>query len=288
MFTHAQAQQVISAGIFTGFTVPYTFDGGINKDIRFKPAYGIRVAPIGVHYGIDYDGFGWMVDPSIFSVGQKFHVINISGGQAGTRDIHLQYAQIPFSFKLHVIDLSFFKVSFVGSLAAGFLLDGNETISHGYSKLKFTSAVIGNLPPEYVVEYDGVLVPDLSDAVLLEKKDFESFQLFGAAGFRSDWDLAEKWRVSFDMRMNYGIFEPRTSTYLDKVKNNQAIYDISGTRKELFVYLNLGVSRTLEIDRREVERKQKKKLQQRQINKNSSPSRHSKQTGRKGKSPTYY
>jgi hypothetical protein len=282
-----RSQKVISAGVFTGFTVPYTFDAGINKDSRYKPGYNIRFAPVGFHLGIDYEGFGVMIDPNLFSIGQRIKVINTSGGQAGTRDINLQYVQIPVGFKIHMIDLTFFKVSFVGSLSPAFLISGEETITHLSAKLKFPEAVLQNLPPGYTVEYDGVIVPDLSDAVLLEKSDYQQFQLFGAVGFRSDWDLGEKWRVSFDLRANYGILEPRTPQYLNKIKANQAIYDLPGQRRDLFVGLNVGVSRTLEIDRRDLERKQKKKSLKRQVNQKFKPGQRSKQTGKKSKSPTY-
>lgn len=280
--TCAFAQQVNSLGIFTGITVPYTFDAGINKDARYRAKYNVRFAPIGIHYGVDYEGYGVMIDPSIIRIGQSFNVINTRGGQIGQRDINLTYFQFPAGLKLHIIDMSFFKVSFVASIGVGFLMKGEETITHNADKLTFPDAVIGEEPytqfeqnnPGYTVEYDGVLVPHIgkssSLSKLIRKEDFQSFQLFGGLGFRSDWDITENWRVSFDLRGSIGILETRKSDYLDKVKDNQAIYDIYGARRELFLFLNLGIARTIDIEPREKERK----IKQRRENKPRRPAKY--------------
>jgi hypothetical protein len=44
--TVAEAQQVNSLGIFTGITVPYTYDAGINKDSRYRIKYNVKFAPL--------------------------------------------------------------------------------------------------------------------------------------------------------------------------------------------------------------------------------------------------
>lgn len=279
--TSAIGQQVNSLGIFTGITVPYTFDEGINKDSRYRIKYNAKFAPFGIHYGVDYQGFGFMIDPSITKIGQNFNVINISGGDVGERNIDMTYFQLPIGFKLHIIDLSFFKVSFVASVGLGVLIDGNETITHRDSKLKFPIEVTGPYPsaeneefeaenPGYTVEYDGVLVPYIKNSPLLVKSDFQSFQLFGALGFRSDWDISESWRVSFDLRGNIGAFEPRKSEHLEKIKNHEAIYEIEGSRRDLFLSLNIGLARTIEIEPQEKDRK----VRQRRENKPHRPAKY--------------
>ena len=162
-FYGADAQEVHSLGVFTGFTIPYTWDEGFNKDPRYRVKYNVKFAPIGIHYGVDRPGFGFTFDPSIFKAGQHFNVINIAGGDVGERNINLTYFHAPIGFKLHLIDMSFFKVSFVASASVAYLIGGEETISHTDSKLRFSPAVIPNLPPGYIEEYDvlcriGILV----------------------------------------------------------------------------------------------------------------------------------
>ena len=264
----ANAQQINSLGVFTGITVPYTFDSGINKDSRYRIKYDIKFAPFGVHYGVDYDGYGVMIDPSITRIGQHFNVINHQGGQVGERQIDLTYFHLPAGVKLHIIDLSFFRVSFIASLGVGFLIDGNESVTHRDSKLIFPSEVYPELTENplydgYVIEYDGVLSPLVStsspQSKLLGKADFQSFQLFGGLGFRSDWDVSETWRVSFDLRGNIGALEPRKSDHLDKIKAHKAVYEIDGNRRDLFLSLNLGIARTIEITPQEQDRKLRKR-----------------------------
>lgn len=267
----ARAQEVHSLGLFTGITVPYTWDGGINQDPRYRTRFDIKFVPVGFHYGVDKDGYGFMFDPSIILIGQNFNVINTTGGELGERKIDLTYLQVPVGFKLHIIDMSFFKVSLVASVSAGFLLNGKETIRHSDGKLKFPIEMTGPYPSEQneefetkyadfveEVEYDGVVVKNVN-TTLWKTEDYQKFQLFGSIGFRSDWDFSENWRASFDLRGNVGILEPRTSAYTDQVKNYEALYDIYGERRDLFLSLTFGISRTLTIEHREKQARKMKK-----------------------------
>jgi hypothetical protein len=257
----ASGQEVHSLGIFTGATVPYTWDDGILKDPRYREKYGIKFAPIGVHYGVDFEGYGFTFDPVLFKAGQHFNVLNVSGGDVGEREINLTYLQVPVGFKLHIIDLNFFKVSFVASAGLAYLLSGVERISHSAATMKFPAAVIPNLPPEYTPTFPGsseIICPAISNFTMLKKSDFNPFQIFGGIGFRSDWDIQETLRISFDFRTHYGVFEPRNSSYLKTVENNATIYDRSGTRRDLFAMLTIGISRTAEIKPREKQSRIKK------------------------------
>jgi hypothetical protein len=244
----AQSRQ-ISLGIFTGLTVPFTLDEGVNKDSRYLARYEVKAAPIGIAYGVDYQGYGFVINPSLIRIGQNYHVINTVGGQEGLREINMEYLNIPIGLKLHVIDMSFFKVSLIGGISAAFLLNGKETITHEGAKFRFPSEVYPILPAIYKVEYDGVLAPKVDNFRMLEKQDFNKFQMFTSFGFRSDWDISGSWRASLDVRVNYGITETRTDTYLQKLSTYQTLYDIAGRRREMFVYLNLGIARFIEIDR---------------------------------------
>jgi hypothetical protein len=260
----AFAQEVHSLGIFSGFTAPYTWDEGMLRDPRYREKYHIKFAPFGVHYGVDFEGYGFTFDPVIFQAGQYFNVINISGGDVGERKIDLTYLQVPVGFKLHMIDLHFFKVSFVASAGAAYLISGKETISHGAATLKFPQGVISNLPPDYVPTFPGsseIITPTVGNLTLLQKEDFKPFQIFGAIGFRSDWDIKETVRISFDFRAYYGILEPRTSNYLMRVENNEAIYDRTGSRRDLWAMLTIGISKTAEIEPRQKQSREKKRLE---------------------------
>jgi hypothetical protein len=270
----AWAQEVHSLGLFTGIAVPYTWDGGINQDPRYRDRFDIKFSPIGVHYGIDKEGHGFTFDPSIIHIGQNFNVINSTGGEIGHRKIDLKYVQIPVGIKLHIIDMAFFKVSLVASVGVGFLLNGKESIRHTDGKMKFPVEITGTTNDEHTafetkyadfvkeVEYDGVIVNNVNTK-LWDTKDFQKIQLFGSMGFRSDWDFSENWRASFDLRANIGILEPRTPDYTNKVKNYEALYDIYGDRRDLFLSLTFGISRTLTIEHREKEAKKKKRVSNR-------------------------
>lgn len=273
------AQEVHSLGLFTGIAIPYTWDGGINQDSRYRTRFDIKYSPIGVHYGLDKEGHGFMIDPCVIRIGQNFNVINSSGGEIGYRKIDLTYLQVPVGIKLHIIDMSFFKVSMVASVGVGVLLNGKETVEHSDGKLKFPIEMTGPYPsaqndafenqyPDVVeeVEYDGVVVKNVN-AALSGTEDFQKFQIFGSLGLRSDWDFGENWRASFDLRGNMGILEPRTSDYTKRVKNFEALYDMYGQRRDLFLSLTFGIARTLTIEHRAKESKKKIRI-------NNKPTKH--------------
>lgn len=245
---HCQPNQ-ISLGVFTGITSPYTFDSGINSDSRYQQRYQVKLAPIGISYGVDYQGYGFVVTPSLINIGQNMNIVNSVGGYEGTRQINMQYLQLPIALKFHVIDLAFFKVSVLAGVGAGYLLDGNETITHNYAKYRFPGEVYPILPPDYVVEYDGVIAPAINKMEIVKNEDFNKFQLFGSFGFRSDWDFKENWRIAFDFRANYGINETRNEAYLSRTRANQTLYDLDGSRKEMFASLNIGIARYIEVDK---------------------------------------
>jgi hypothetical protein len=272
----AHAQKVHSFGIYTGIAVPYTWDNGISQDPRYRTRFDIKYSPIGFHYGLDKEGHGFTLDASLIRIGQNFNVLNTNSGEIGRREIDLTYVQIPVGIKLHLVDMSFFKVSFVGSVGVGVLLNGKETISHADGEeLKFPLAMTGSTVDSdqtkrqqfeannsgYFVVPNGVLVNTGQHVrrTMLTNNDFQKFQLFGALGLRSDWDFSDKWRASFDLRANIGILEPRKSDYLDRAKNYEELYDMYGARRDLFLSLTFGFARTFTIERREEQKKSNKR-----------------------------
>jgi hypothetical protein len=252
------AQSVVSIGIFTGVSMPFTFDQGINSDPRYTARNDVKLCPIGINYGMDFDGYGFNFSPGIITAGQNFKVVNIFGGSEGVRKIKMSYLNIPIGLKLHLIDLRLVKISFIASTGFSFLLNANETISHGESKLRFPSQVINNLPPNYKVDNDGVLVPEVHNYNMLSKKDFNNYQINIAFGFRADCNVTDIWRVSLDLRLNYGVLEPRAPTYLATLNSYKTLYDIPGKRRDIFGNLNLGVSRYLVIDKKKSSKKRGK------------------------------
>jgi hypothetical protein len=251
--------KIISLGVFSGITSTYTWDEGILADPRYKARYDVKLAPIGINYGVDYEGFGFVISPGLFTIGQNYHVINTVGGHEGTRRINLQYVNLPLALKFHLIDLSFLKVSFIGGASAAYLVSGKETIEHNNAKFKFPAAVYPILPSDYLIEYDGVIAPSVEKGTMLSTKDFNAIQFFGFVGFRSDWYVSETFKVSFDARANYGISESRSNSYMEKLNAYQTLYDIPGKRRDISMIITIGISRYIEVEKKEKERKQRAK-----------------------------
>jgi hypothetical protein len=252
----AQKEVTYSLGVFGGLTSTFTFDEGISKDPRYQAKYGAHFIPAGIHAGIDFMGFGFMVDPQLTQIGQNFNILNTQGGQVGERRISATYLQLPFSYKKHIIDLSFFKVSCVLGLSYAQLLSAHETITHDASKLNFPDSTRKILmQPSYQnigynVVYDGVVSPEVAQLKTLQKSDFKAIQIFVSVGFRSDWDITDHARVSFDFRANGGVFDPRSSAYKERADNNQTIYEMGGDRRDFFASLTIGYSRYLFVEQR--------------------------------------
>src|SRR5690606_20866109 len=259
--SHAQPAHQISLGIFSRITSTYTWDEGIFNDARFQERYDVKLAPIGINYGIDFVTWGFVFTPGIINIGQNYHIINTVGGHEGTRKVNLRYATIPFALKFHAIDMAFFRVSLAGGVGVGFLVDGKETITHNYAKYRFPLQSYPSLPSDYMVEYDGVLAPETSSLVIADRDDYNPIQVTFSGGFRSDWDLSDEWRISLDVRINYGLFDNRSSDYLARIDAYESIYDTPGKRRDIFATVNIGISRFVEIDaKREAHTKPAKKF----------------------------
>ncbi len=249
----------VSFGIYTGVTASFTSDEGIKKDPRYQGRFEAKFAPVGVNIGLDYEAFGIMLSPGLINVGQNFYVVNTQGGQDGMRKIDLQYLTVPLSFRIHLIHFVTFKLSALAAISPSFLLQRKESLGHQSTKLEFPQEVYPILPPNYTIEYDGVLAPELSNLSIAEKKDFRPIQVFVGAGFRSDWDPSNFWRISVDLRVNYGLFDPRTEQYTKDQESTLSLYNIPGERKEFFAQFTVGISRYIEFEKSEKERKKKLK-----------------------------
>ena len=255
-----QAQQFsFSYGVYTGVTGSFTSDEGIKRDPRYEGRFEAKFAPIGINLALDYEGVGLMISPGLINVGQNFYLVNTAGGQDGLRKVDLQYATIPVSFKVHLVQFNAFKLSALASISPSFLLSGTEELNHQPTKLNFPPEVYSILPATYVIEYDGVLAPEVQGYRIGEKKDFKSLQLYAGAGFRTDWDPSDHWRISADLRFNYGIFDPRTEQYTKNHESTLSLYEMPGERRDMFAQFTVGISRYIEFDKNEYDRKKKLK-----------------------------
>jgi hypothetical protein len=243
----------ISVGVYTGITVPYTLDKGLDADARYKSKYTVKAAPIGIQFGMDYENLGFQISPGLYTIGQNYYVINNAGGQVGDRTINLRYAALPAAFKIHLIDLSFFRVSALATGSVSFLLDAQDRLSHEFTKLRFSNAY-PSLPEGYSPEYDGVVSPVVNNLEVSQKEDYNKIQVFAGLGLCSDWNVTEHWRLSFDFRINYGFLEPRSQDYLDRIKKYESIYDMPGKRTDSFAQLSFSVSRFLDFDKGDKDR----------------------------------
>jgi hypothetical protein len=253
VFSHlAVSQNVESFGIFAGLNAPFTLDQGLQKDPRFLGELTVRTTPIGFNYGMDYVGYGFLISPSYLQVGQKFIIQNTSGGHAGTRNVTMNYFSVPVALKLHINDISFFRLSMVAAVNFNYLLEGKETMNYVASKLKYPPRVSIPTDPGYVVSYDGVFVPDVNDQLYVSKDKFNPIQLFAGIGLRSDFDLNDSWSLNFDGRANFGVFDPRKSDYVQQLKTpsgppdlngSAGAPDIYGVRREVYLSVSIGFSK---------------------------------------------
>jgi hypothetical protein len=270
--TDAKAQHIESWGVFAGMNFPFTIDQGLRNDPRYYGKLTLRATPVGVAYGYDRVGHGFVITPSYLKIGQKYIIRNTTGGDVGTRDIKMDYISVPIALKLHLNDLSFFRLSVVASINFDYLINGQEIVTHSASKLNYPPGVIIPDDPGYVEVYDGVIVPEVNGQVYVNKEQFKSFQVSAGVGFRSDFDFNEDWSMNFDGRAVFGIFDPRDKSYIEELQGGttaQPATDLYGQRRDVYLAGTIGISRIIQI-------KQK-------FNAKTSPSSGKKQPGKSNK-----
>ncbi|HZY81339.1 MAG TPA: outer membrane beta-barrel protein [Cyclobacteriaceae bacterium] len=246
----SEAQHIESFGVFGGINFPFTIDQGLHKDPRYVGKLTLRGTPVGVSYGYDRVGHGFVITPSFVQIGQKYIIQNIQGGDVGERDIQMNYLSVPMALKLHLNDLAFFRLSAVASLNIDYLMSGKEIITHGASKQRYPPGVIIPDEPGYTSVYDGVFVPEVNKQVYVDKSAFKPFQLSAGIGFRSDFDFSEDWSVNFDGRAMFGIFDPRKGSYVNDLKAGSTSNpgpDLYGQRRDVYLYATVGISRIFQI-----------------------------------------
>ena len=250
IFHSGHSQNVESFGVFGGFNIPITFDEGLNNDPRYEGKVTIRATPVGFTYGYDHVGFGFVLSPSLTKIGQQFLIKNTVGGDVGSRNIQMDYFSLPVALKLHLNDLSFFRLSAVAAINFNYLINGRETISYSASKQKYPTGVLIPSDPGYTEVFDGVLVPEVNNLEYVSKDQFNAFQLFGAVGLRSDFDLSDDWSLNFDGRANFGLFDPRKKEYIDQLKQTNDAPDLYGARHDIYLSVEIGIARIIQIKRR--------------------------------------
>lgn len=244
------AQHIESYGVFMGLNFPFTIDQGLQKDTRYFGRFTLRATPVGVSYGYDKVGHGFVVTPALVKIGQKYVIQNTQGGEVGERDIQMDYLTVPVALKLHLNDLSFFRLSVVASVNFDYLLSGKEVINHDAAKVRYPPGVIIPTDPGYTVVYDGVFVPEVKDQVYVSKDKFKPFQISAGVGFRSDFDFSEDWSMNFDGRAMFGLFDPRKPEYINDLKAGTTAKpgpDLYGQRRDVYLCLTIGVSRIIQI-----------------------------------------
>jgi hypothetical protein len=254
-------QEIESFGVYGGFNIPFTIDQGLRNDPRFYGKFTFRGTPIGLSYGYDKVGHGILVTPGYMEIGQKFTIVNNEGGSVGTRDVQMKYFSVPVALKLHLNDIAFFRLSMVAALNFGYLLKGQETLTvsalPSARVLAYPKGVSVPNNPDYQITYDGVIVPNLSNSVLVPSSKYAPFQVFAGVGFHSDFDLNEDWSINFDGRANFGVFDPRNKSYIHELKNpsaqtpdafgNPGAPDVYGQRRDVYLSASFGVSRIIQI-----------------------------------------
>jgi hypothetical protein len=261
-------QEVESFGVFGGFNIPFTIDQGLKNDPRFYGKFTFRGTPIGISYGYDKVGYGYLISPEYVRIGQKFTIVNYLGGNVGERDVQMDYLSVPIALKLHLNDIAFFRLSIVAAINFSYLLKGQETMTINAisSARKLTYPVGVSVPedPAYQVSYDGVYVPNQNKEVYVSSDKFAKFQIFAGVGFHSDFDINSDWSITFDGRANFGVFDPRSSSYLSELKNpsgppgvdpsglpkldtKPGAPDLSGQRRDIYLAATFGISRIIQI-----------------------------------------
>lgn len=264
----AWAQNVESFGVFGGFNFPFTIDQGLKNDPRFYGRFTFRGTPIGFSYGYDKVGHGFLITPSYMQIGQNFTIVNYQGGAIGTRDVQMNYLSLPIALRLHVNDIAFFRLSVLASINFSYLMNGQETWTinavPSARKLDYPIGISVPYDPNYQITYNGVIVPNMNNQVYVSNDRFSRFQIFAGVGFHSDFDLSDSWSINFDGRANFGIFDPRTSAYINQLKTpsgppgidptglpqrdtNPGAPDIYGQRRDIYLSATFGIARIIQI-----------------------------------------
>lgn len=236
-------------GATTTYNATFVLDKGLSEDPRYSSTYTYNWAPVGFSFGMDFgQKFGLQLESIISNQGQIYNVINTAKQIAGTRQIDLQYINIPLLMKFMGGGTGAVRGNFNFGPQLGLMTKGIETLTVEAGNYEIPEGVdfatIAQDYPNAIDNGDGTyeLPSDVPTTALLEKElnDFKTAEFQLAAAFGLDIDLSKNLYLTTQVRANYSFTDMRNEDIINSLKAGD-FSEIFGGRANLTVGVQLGL-----------------------------------------------
>lgn len=239
----------IHIGATTAYNATFVLDKGLSEDPRYNSTYTYNWAPVGFSFGADLTPkFGLQLESIISNQGQIYNVINTAKQIAGTRQIDLQYVNIPLLLKFMGGGSGPVRGNFNFGPQLGLMTKGIETLTVESGNFEIPEgmdfATIADDYPDAIDNGNGTytLPNDIPTTALLEKElnDFKKAEFQLAAAFGLDIDLSKNLFLTTQIRANYSFTDMRNEDIINSLKAGD-FSEIFGGRANLTVGVQLGL-----------------------------------------------
>ncbi|MBX2965692.1 MAG: PorT family protein [Cyclobacteriaceae bacterium] len=241
----------IHVGATTGLNATFVLDQGLKADPRYNSTYTYQWAPVGFNFGVDFGRkFGLQLESILANQGQIYEVINTAKEISGTRNIDLQYLNIPLLMKFMNRGDGRARTNFNIGPQLGLLTKAQETIAFEAGTYQLPEGDDFELPVGAVNNQDGTytLNQSYTEEFSKAKNDFRNMEFAIAMAFGLDIDLAKHLFLSTQIRANYSLTDMRNGDVIDAIKAGNA-NDIFGSRANLLVGVQIGLHYSFGVTR---------------------------------------
>jgi hypothetical protein len=241
----------VHLGATTGYNATFVLDQGLSKDPRYNSTYTYNWSPYGVSLGFDLGRtFGFQFESILSNQGQIYNVINTAKEVAGSRQIDLQYINLPLLLKFMNGSSRKVRSNFNIGPQLSILTKGVESLTTKAGTYQIPEGVdFAEIQEEYsnaepVNNGDGTytLGKDVPTTELLTKEanEFKDKEFQLAAAFGLDIDLSKHLFLTMQVRANYSLTDMRNEDIINNLKSGN-YSEIFGNRANCIVGVQMGL-----------------------------------------------
>lgn len=241
----------VHLGATTGYNATFVLDKGLSEDPRYNSTYTYNWSPYGVSLGFDLGRtFGFQFESILSNQGQLYHVIDVAKQISGSRQIDLQYINLPLLLKFMSGKAKRTRANFNFGPQMSILTKGVETLSANAGTYQIPEGVdFAQIAEEYknanpVDNGNGTYtlgsdVPT-TDLLTKEAKEFKEKEFQLAAAFGLDVDLSKHLFLTMQVRANYSLTDMRNEDIINNLKSGN-YSEIFGNRANCIVGVQMGL-----------------------------------------------
>jgi hypothetical protein len=248
----ANVQSVFSQvhlGATSAYNATFVLDKGLSEDPRYNSTMTYNWSPVGIAFGVDITpGFGLQLESILSKQGQIYDVINTAKEISGSRQINLEYLNLPLLMKFMSKGTGNVRTNFNIGPQMSILRAGVESLTTNAGDYEIPEGIdFATIKEDYPSAIDNengtyTIPEDIPSRDILTKaaNDFKNTEFQLAASFGLDFDIARNIFLTTQVRANYSFTDMRGEDVLNSLKAGE-YSELFGNRANVMIGVQFGL-----------------------------------------------